>query len=250
MGFAIRELEGVHNTPPSTIEIGINNAHDFFSRCGVFEQEGKVTSVGEFTTKYLGLTHNQWARKRLQFAFDEFVTELERAINGELKGSDDLSNVFKSVDDKFLGLARDVIREFSLQEVAHEEMLSSLWTKILGTNAKRLRKFEKNKAILSNIRRKTLDNKEILDEHNHNLVNLKSGLEYLRRKMVSPLVRAQGNSLEIEDQIKGLVEVSTMLAATRKNQGEKLRDLLMSPESRENTRQRIAARRAREIDAY
>lgn len=68
-------------------------------------------------------------------------------------------------------------------------MLSSLWTRVLGPDAAAVRKYEKNKKLLANVRSRTVANKHLLVDHRGRLLTLKVNLETLRRKLVSPLVR-------------------------------------------------------------
>lgn len=68
-------------------------------------------------------------------------------------------------------------------------MLSSLWTRVLGPDALVVRKYEKNKKLLANVRSRTVANKHLLVDHRGRLLTLKVNLETLRRKLVSPLVR-------------------------------------------------------------
>jgi hypothetical protein len=95
-----------------------------------------------------------------------------------------------------------------------------------GPNASTIHKFEKNKKLLSNIRSKTVQNKSILLEHNGKLLTLKANLESLRRKLVSPLLRGNGSTLGIQEQIRGLEEVGGYLGGVRERQRGKLMEML------------------------
>lgn len=142
-----------------------------------------------------------------------------------------------------------MIRESSAQESAQDDMLSSLWTKLLGPNSSTLHKFERNKKLLSNIRSKTVQNKSVLLEHNGKLLTLKANLETLRRKLVSPLLRANASTLGVEDQIRGLEEVSGHLGGVRERQKGKLMEMLYGSGS--NSGRRIAGVGDREgIDGH
>ena len=90
-----------------------------------------------------------------------------------------------------------------------------------------MKKFERNRLLLQNVREKTVRNKGILVEHNHRLLALKANLENLRRKLVSPLVRSVNSStLSIEEQIRGLEDVGLYLDGVRTKQKGKLMELL------------------------
>ncbi|EHK99579.1 hypothetical protein M7I_4546 [Glarea lozoyensis 74030] len=219
MDWSRLELAQIQSSHPSAITAAFDNMHDFLSRTGLLENgSGDPTRLGVFTTRVFGLTNPQQTRQTLQRTFTEFLNILEESINSELKHSLALFALFEAIDKQFHNLARTVVRELSAQEAAQEDMLSSLWTKILGANASTLQKFERNKKHLANIRAKTLMNKSVLMEHNGKLLALKANLESLRRKLISPLVRANGSSLTIEAQIRGLEEVSSYLGAVRQKQ--------------------------------
>ena len=79
-----------------------------------------------------------------------------------------------------------------------------------------MKKYERNRELLLNVREKTVRNKGILVEHNGKLLSLKANLENLRRKLVSPLVRSVNSStLTLEEQIKGLEDVGVYLEGVR-----------------------------------
>jgi len=183
-------------------------------------------------TSIFGPTSGQRTRATLQRTFTEFLSVLEEAISSELQHSLALFALFESIDRQFLNLARTVIRETSAQESAQDDLLSSLWTKILGPSSSTLYKFEKNKQLLSSIRKKTVLNKSILTEHNQKLLLLKSNLETLRRKLVSPLLRGNGSTLGVEEQIRGLEEVGGYLGGVRERQRGKLMEMLYGSGSR------------------
>jgi hypothetical protein len=227
MDWAKRELSQLQLLPPSPLTSAFDNLHSLLSRCGVFETpSGTPTRLGSFATSIFGLTSPQRTRQTLQRTFTEFLSVLEESINSELQHSLALFSLFESIDRQFLNLARTVIRESSAQDNAQDDMLSSLWTKLLGPNASTLHKFEKNKKLLSNIRAKTVQNKSILLEHNGKLLTLKANLENLRRKLVSPLLRGNGSTLSVEEQIRGLEEVGGYLGGVRERQRGKLMEML------------------------
>ena len=227
MDWAKRELSQLLTRPPSPITSVFDNIHAILSRCGLFERPtGSPTAIGHITTSIFGMTSPQRTRATLQRTFTEFLTILEEAINSELQHSLAIFSLFESIDRQFLNLARTVIRESSAQDSAQDDMLSSLWAKILGPNANTLQKFEKNRKLLGSIRAKTVQNKSILLEHNGKLLTLKANLESLRRKLVSPLLRANGSTLGVEEQIRGLEAVGGYLGAVRERQRGKLMEML------------------------
>lgn len=228
MDWARRELSQLHHLSPSgPLTSAFSNLHTLLSRIGILESAaGTPTRLGYLATSLFGPTAPQRTRHTLQRTFAEFLSVLEESINSELQHSLALFSLFESIDRQFLNLARTVIRESSHQEAQQDDLLSSLWTKLLGASANTLHKFEKNKRLLSNIRAKTVQNKSILLEHNGKLLTLKANLESLRRKLVSPLLRGEGSTLSVEEQIRGLEEVGGYLGGVRERQRGKLMELL------------------------
>ena len=106
----------------------------------------------------------------------------------------------------------------------------------MGPNASMLRKYEKNKNLLSSVRAKTTQNKGLLVEHNGKLVALKGNLESLRRKLVSPLVRREdGSTVGVEEQVKGLEGTYDHLRRVRERQKGKVLEILYGAGSRRTT---------------
>ncbi|KUJ21808.1 uncharacterized protein LY89DRAFT_384897 [Mollisia scopiformis] len=227
MDWARRELSQLQLTPPSPVTSAYDNVHTLLSRFGLLETpSGTPTRAGALATSIFGVTSQQRTRQTLQRTFTEFLSVLEESINSELQHSLALFSLFEAIDRQFGNLARTVARESDAQDSAQDDLLSSLWTKLLGADAGRLHKYEKNKKLLSNIRAKTVQNKNILEDHNRKLLMLKANLEHLRRKLVSPLVRANGSTLGVQEQIRGLEEVSGYLGGVREKQKSKLMEYL------------------------
>jgi len=249
MDWAKRELSQLQTHTPSSMSSAYDNFHTLLSKCGVFETSlGTPTRLGTFATSVFGPSSRERTRHTLQRTFQEFLTILEESINSELQHSLALFSLFESIDRQFLNLARTVIRESDAQDSAQDDMLSSLWTKMLGPNASTLHKYEKNKKLLSNIRAKTVQNKSILEDHNRKLLTLKANLENLRRKLVSPLVRANGSTIGVEEQIRGLDEVSAHLGGVREKQKSKLMEMLYGAGSNSGRRIHGVDRNGNEVD--
>ena len=201
MDWAKRELETLSAQPPSTLPtIVFDNVHNLLSRIGALEHTTgspgsgvagttTTTALGHLVMAVLGPTSAQRTRATLTRTFTEFLSVLEESINSELLHSSALFALFESIDRQFLNLQRTVVRESDAQERAEGEMLSSLWTRVLGPDAAAVRKYEKNKRLLANVRSRTVANKHLLVDHRGRLLTLKVNLETLRRKLVSPLVR-------------------------------------------------------------
>ncbi|PBP25326.1 hypothetical protein BUE80_DR003784 [Diplocarpon rosae] len=247
MDWAKRELSQLQLLPPSPMTAAYDNVHTLLTRVGVLENpSGTPTRVGTLATSIFGLSSPQRTRQTLQRTFTEFLSVLEESINSELTHSLALFSLFEAIDRQFGNLARTVARESDAQDSAQDDLLSSLWTKLLGPDATTLHKFEKNKRLLSNIRSKTVQNKNILEDHNRKLLMLKANLENLRRKLVSPLVRANGSTLGVEEQIRGLEEVSGYLGGVREKQKTKLMEFLYGAGS--GSAKRIAGLERAEVE--
>ncbi|EAU38036.1 conserved hypothetical protein [Aspergillus terreus NIH2624] len=262
MDWAKRELETLSSQPPSTLPtIVFDNVHDLLSRLGTLERVAvpsgdtagselttTPTTFGNIVTTLFGQTAAQRTRATLTRTFTEFLAVLEESINSELTHSTALFALFESIDRQFLNLQRTVVRESDAQERAEGEMLSSLWTRVLGPDAAVVRKYEKNKRLLANVRSRTVANKHLLMDHRSRLLTLKVNLETLRRKLVSPLVRrndsvsfvgtvesshgrSNGRMLGpveavIEGQIRGLEGSYDYLRSVREKQKAKLMEMV------------------------
>lgn len=224
-------LNRLNSSPsPSTLSSAYDNLHNLFSQVHILEDaSGSPTTLGRVTMHIFGLSNPQREQRMVQLLFTEFLSVLEDSIKNELQHSITLFALFEAIDFHFLNLARTVVRESSAQEELHADMLSSLWTRLLGTRAAELRKFEQNRVLLQNVREKTVRNKGILVEHNGKLMTLKASLETLRSKLVSPLVRGvNSTTLTLEDQMRGLSDVSEHLGQVRKQQKSKVMETLFA----------------------
>jgi len=163
----------------------------------------------------------------LQRTFNEFLNVLEESINTELTYSTALFGLFEAIDRQFLNLQRTTIRETDSQERENGELLSSLWTRVLGANKTKLQKYEKNLKLLADVKGRTIRNKYMLVDHNGKLLKLKSNLEILRKRLVSPLVRSNDSStLSIQEQIEGLDGTYEHLRTAREKQKSRLLERL------------------------
>lgn len=229
MDWARRELSQLQHLPSPPLSSAFDNIHNMLSTAGILEDaaSGEPTRLGAVATSLFGMSNPQRARQTLQRTFNEFLAVLEEAIASELQHSLALFGLFEAIDRQFHNLARTVVRESSHQDEKHADLLSSLWTRILGAKASEVKKYERNRQLLLNVREKTVRNKGILVEHNHRLLALKANLENLRRKLVSPLVRSEnGSTLGVEEQIRGLEDVGVYLEGVRTRQKGKLMEML------------------------
>ncbi|TPX15494.1 uncharacterized protein E0L32_004474 [Thyridium curvatum] len=250
MDWARRELAQAARGPasPAPLAAAYDNIHNLLSAAGVLEDAatGRPTRLGALAASLFGPSSPQRARAALQRTFAEFLAVLEDAIASELQHSLALFALFEAIDRQFLNLARAVAREVSAQDERHADLLSGLWTRILGPRAADLRKYERNRDLLRDVRERTVRDKGLLVEHNHRLLALKASLESLRRKLVSPLVRgaaAGGNGsggggggggtlLGVEEQIRGLEDVGVYLEGVRTRQKSRLMEVLYGADKR------------------
>ncbi|KAM4062932.1 hypothetical protein HRG_007745 [Hirsutella rhossiliensis] len=216
--------------PPSHLSHAYDNMHNLLSDAQILEDaSGEPTRLGRLTTAVFGMSNPQREQRMVQRLFTAFISTLEEAIQDELEHSVSLFALFDDIDDHFLKLARHVAHESSTQEEFHVELLSGLWARILGPRAAELRKFERNKALLHDVRHKTVRNKGNLVSHHGKLLTLRSSLESLRGKLASHLVRGLNSStLTLEDQIRGIAGVRDYLSDIRRQQKSKVMETLYS----------------------
>jgi hypothetical protein len=232
MDWAKRELEGVTSTQGTSITgVVFDHLHGLLNRGGLLETTMGPTTLGKQLTGLFGSSSPQRTRATLTRTFHEFLNVLEESISNELTHSAALFSLFESIDRQFLVLQRTVVRETDTQERLENDLLSSLWTKVMGANAATLRKYEKNKQLLSSLRARTVSNKHLLMEHHGRLQTLKVNLESLRRKLVSPLVRRNDsvtidNGSAIDQQIRGLEGTYFYLKDVREKQKSKLMEMV------------------------
>lgn len=224
MDWAKRELAVLPVESPNSLSAVFANTHNLFARIGLLEDfSGNPTSVGAFITQLFGRTHAQQTRFTLQRTFVEFISVLEESVNSELSYSNNLFLLFDNIDSHFDNIQRTTARASDDEARSETEFFSSLWSRVLGPNAARLRKYEKNRDILHNVRAKTVLNKNMLVEHNHRLMALKQNLETLRRVLLSPLVQGgQGSTASVEEQIMRLDGTYQHLRQVREDQKKRV----------------------------
>lgn len=227
MEWASRELSKISNPTQSTLSTVWSNTHHLLTRIGI------VSSDSRLIKDLMGQTIQQQTRGALERTFTEFLNVMEESINNELQFSMQLFGLFEAIDKQFLNLHRTVIREQDQQERIESDFLSSLWTRVVGANTSKLRKYEKNRGLLQTVRNRTVQNKHVLVDHNQRLLQMKSALERLRQRLVSPLVRNTNTStLSVEEQIKGLEGTYNQLKSVRDVQKSKKMALLFGARDR------------------
>jgi hypothetical protein len=228
MQWAKRRLEAIEPVAGGSVGSAIDNIHGTLNRLGLLETSaGTPTVIGRVTYSILGQTPLQRNLATLQSAFNEFLTVLEESVNNQLQHSLALFALFESIDRGFQNLHRIVLRENNSQDREEAEMLSSLWTRVLGARATEVRKFERNKQLLSSLRNQTLQNKQTLKDHNNKLLQMKNTLDLMRRKISSHIVRSNVSTAPpVDEQIQGLHETWESLKGIREQQKRKTLNML------------------------
>jgi hypothetical protein len=264
MEWAKRELAALSRTPASSLTAAVSNLHSTANYLGLLENKrtGTPTYAGQAIIWLFGMTPAQRSRATLHRTFHELLAALEESINTELTRTAALFALFATIDGQFHNLQRFTVRELDEQERQESELLSSLWQRVMGSNAARLKKFEKNRAILQSVRSRTVANKNLLVEHNGKLLALKERLETLRRRLMSPLMQGHGggsgaprrkpdasedasedgkttrwahetgSSATLDDQIQGLEDTHSYLRSVRQAQRAKVMEKLYGPGNR------------------
>lgn len=219
---------------PGRLEAVYENMHTYIYRIG-------GSNASKFFTDLFGRTHHQITRSTLERTFNDFLNVLEDSINTELSYSVALFSLFEAIDRQFLNLQRTVIRETDSQDLGEEvagSELAELWRRRIGSNKARIAKYEKNKQLLGSIKDKTVQNKLTLVDHNGKLLKLKSNLEILRNRLVSPLVRSNNSStLSVEEQIRGLDETYEYLKDAREKQKSRFMQRLFGASHRDRAQE-------------
>lgn len=238
MEWAKRRLQSIESPPSHSLSSAFENLRLILARLGVDtlpsgSHPDSNPSPGKFTQllrAVFGETATTRSTSILRRTFHEFLGVLEESINSELHFSMQLFAQFEAIDKQFLNLHRTVARESDFQAREEEEVLSSLWAKVMGANAATLRKFERNRTLLASLKAKTVASKSTLMEHNQQLLRLKSSLEVLRRKLVSPLVRRNESEagLGVGEQIRGLEDTYGHLRRVREVQKQKTLEMMFS----------------------
>ena len=231
MDWAKRELAVLPPEPPSSLSVLATNVHTLFSKIGILEDAaGNPTKFGTMVVELFGRTYAQQTRYTLQRTFVEFIGVLEESVDSELSYSNNLFSLFGTIDNYFENLRRTTARASDDEARAEGEFFSSLWSRVLGPNAARLRKYEKNKSLLHDVRAKTIVNKNMLVDHNNRLMMLKQNLEALRRVLVSPLVQGgQGSTVSVEEQIMRIDGTYQHLKKVRADQKKRVYEGLFGP---------------------
>lgn len=226
MQWAKTNLESIEQPKDGSVVSALDNVHGLLARVGILQTNGEPNAAGKLIQAIFGLTPRQKSALKLHHTFNELLNTLEDTIANELKLATELFKIFESIDRQFLNLHRVVIRETDQQERELGQELSSLWVQMMSGKRERIKaKFEKNKELLLKLRERTVFNKRMLAAHSSQLQSLKSNLEVLRSKLVSPLIRSNGSDIpSLEKQIQSLEETYEYLRESRRSQKDTLWD--------------------------
>ena len=232
MAWAQRELAALSAVTQWGLESASVNLHsvldslDWLGR----NRTGRASAAGRIALSLLGGTPRQHTRHSLQLIFDRLLGVLEENLLSQLAGAVGLGMHYERVDVQLRNLQRLTVYELGDQERQQDYVLGSLWQRILGAKAAQLQKFERNRLILNAVRGRTTSNKKMLVDHESKLRALTRSLENVRRSLLSHLLRDDaGNShAPLEDQIRGIADVWTHLAAVRQVQKAKVMEMTFS----------------------
>lgn len=147
-----------------------------------------LTPAGRKLFYILGPTETQRADTILVWVFREVFAVLEKAIVEELTTASGLFVLFDTIDRHFDNIAHLTTREKDTLEQGQNELLGSLWARVLGKRAWRIHKFESNKQLLSEVRNNIVSNKQKLLQCHGKLLASKLSLEALRKRLSPPLL--------------------------------------------------------------
>ncbi|KAI9761758.1 MAG: hypothetical protein M4579_000852 [Chaenotheca gracillima] len=236
MAWAKGELLAIPSPSAASITTAFDNFQSLLSRVGVLEDStGKPTGIGRIFNAIFGRSTPQRTHHTLQRTFQEFLGVLEDSINRELQFSIKLFALFDAIDREFFNVGAIAMRECGEADQEQEggELLSSLWSRAMSSRAARLRKYERNKELLLNIRKKTLGNKHLVAAHHSKLLSLKMNLEILRTTLVSQMVRANDSStMSVEQQVRGLDTTYELLRKAREQQKLKWKENIVTASER------------------
>ena len=223
MEWASRELQHVTSAKPSTASTFIDN----LSTLAVDTTSGKIPPFSPHVHQLLGLRNSHHAQRvALSRTFNEFIGVLDEAIGNELTYAQQLKAMFEAIDRQFGNLQASIVREIDTQDALTDAELATLWSKLFGpstSTSQRLRKFQRNKELLSQLRARTGMNKKTLQEHEGRLIGLRTNLDQLKKRLTTPLIRAENSSTAgLREQIEGLDGTREYLVSVRSSQKGRL----------------------------
>jgi hypothetical protein len=228
MEWAKRNLLSIEPISSGSISTAVDNIQGMLNTAGLLEtSDGQPTRIGSVVRSIMGQTTLQRNMATMQRTFNEFLNVLEESINNGLHHSNNLFGLLEGIDKQYRNLLQSAVRETSQQEEEEGEMLGSLWTRMVGPHASKVRKFEKNKDLLKSIRDRTNNNKKIMQDHSGKLMLMKSKLDHLRQRVSSQLVRSNNSDvLPVHAQIQGLDDTYLYLKMVREKQQQRTLEML------------------------
>ena len=248
MDWAKRELGSLPSPSSFPLSTAASNVQDFLARMGVLvnKNTGEATALGTAVAAVFGNTPAEAQRRALRHTFKELLSMFEETINNELTLTTTLFTFFGSIDLQFRNLQRTTVREFDLQDKMETELLSTMWARAVGGHRGKLKKYEKNKALLQTVRGRTVANRNLVEEHNGKLMALKQSLESLRRRLVGPLLKDGDDShSDIAEQVRGIENIWVDLRTTRESQKGRFMEALYGNSATKRARELEAAKQAR-----
>ena len=227
MEWAQRELTSVTTVSPSRLSVAVDN----IDTLAVATSLGSIPHFSPQVHRLLGLQNSHHTQRlTLARAFWDFLSVLDDHIKDELNWALRIEGLFATIDSQFANLQHMVAREMDSQEKLTDVELATLWTRVFGIShgsARRLKKYEDNRVLLSSLRERTSFNRRILDEHKGRLLSLKVNLDQLKKRLSSPLMKAENTSLSgIQDQINGLQGTYSFLQSVRDAQKGRLAEAM------------------------
>lgn len=218
MEWAKNRLAQLHKETGNPMAIMWDNIHTLGSRFGLLtdKETGDHTAVGAALLQIFGTPSTIHRQVEVHRLFNHYLNALEEGINNELLYSAAIQILFHTVDQRFQNIVRVISRETDQQEREEGQMLGSLWTKLMGASSNSLKKFERNRDLLQMLRGRTIVNKEHIIGHRLKLITMKAGLEDLRKRLVSPLIRSNDTNFDgIPIQINTLDRTYNHISALR-----------------------------------
>ena len=187
----------------------ISSAVDRLSNLAVTTSRGKIPHFSPQIHRLFGMQNShQTNRIALSRSFYELLGSLEENVTKELKQALKLEGMFTNVDGQFGNIQRTIIREIATQENLVDGELATLWARVFGISSGkqyRIDKYERNRRLLTSLRDHTGSNRKTLAEHKLRLIALKTNIDELRKRIVSPLMRSENNTTAgLREQLEGL----------------------------------------------
>lgn len=216
-----RELTKTQSQEMSTLSAAFTNIFDSLCSVGIFHgPDRQPNRLGKLFTELFGQTVPQKTKAAMRRSFKSFLEVLEEAIQSELQHSTQLFGMFESIERTFVNLVRAAKREEDTQDIEESQYLAALWVRLVGPQEHEIKKFKRNKDLLTHLQNKAKSHKTMVKEQQSVLLRMSHDMETLRRMVAGPLVRNESHFINIEEQIDGLVQAHAYLQAARERARE------------------------------